>query len=200
MGIAASASLQLDNSLSCYPSLEAWGRKEVIELFITDVILIWRGGRCSIWSTLYPESKVNHIGSLYQIVSVSTLFMKWYLLGSLRNHRWVPIPYINVLVQERCNSIANALELHLSCTNPSMSSYIEDDMGILVRWHTQLDYTNPDTKIHGANVGPTWGHQDPGGPHVGHKNLAIWEMLPPMLTHWFQVMPYGMAEVQHQYM
>ena len=23
------------------------------------------------------------------------------------------------LVQERCNSIANALELHLSCTNPS---------------------------------------------------------------------------------
>ena len=23
----------------------------------------------------------------------------------------------NVLVQERCNSIANALELHLSCTN-----------------------------------------------------------------------------------
>ena len=32
----------------------------------------------------------------------------------------------------------------------------------------------PDSKIHGANVGPTWGHQDPGGPHVGHTNLAIW--------------------------
>ena len=32
----------------------------------------------------------------------------------------------------------------------------------------------PDSKIHGANVGPTWGHQDPGGPHVGHMNLAIW--------------------------
>ena len=27
--------------------------------------------------------------------------------------------YFNGLVQERCNSIANALELHLSCTNPS---------------------------------------------------------------------------------
>ena len=25
---------------------------------------------------------------------------------------------IDGLVQERCNSIANALELHLSCTNP----------------------------------------------------------------------------------
>ena len=31
-----------------------------------------------------------------------------------------------------------------------------------------------DSKIHGANVGPTWGCQDPGGPHVGHTNLAIW--------------------------
>ena len=26
--------------------------------------------------------------------------------------------HIDGLVQERCNSIANALELHLSCTNP----------------------------------------------------------------------------------
>ena len=32
----------------------------------------------------------------------------------------------------------------------------------------------PDSKVHGANVGPTWGRQDPGGPHVGHMNLAIW--------------------------
>ena len=28
--------------------------------------------------------------------------------------------YINGLMQERCNSIAIALELHLSCTNPSL--------------------------------------------------------------------------------
>ena len=33
--------------------------------------------------------------------------------------------YIDGLVQERRNSIANALELHLSCTNPSI--YIEMD-------------------------------------------------------------------------
>ena len=34
----------------------------------------------------------------------------------------------------------------------------------------------PDSKIHGANVGSTWGRQDPGGPHDGHTNLAIWEL------------------------
>ena len=32
----------------------------------------------------------------------------------------------------------------------------------------------PDSKIHGAKIGPIWGRQDPGGPHVGPMNLAIW--------------------------
>ena len=33
----------------------------------------------------------------------------------------------------------------------------------------------PDDKVYGANVGPTWGQQDPGGPHVGPMNFAIWD-------------------------
>ena len=32
----------------------------------------------------------------------------------------------------------------------------------------------PDSKVHGANMGPTWDRQDPDGPHVGPMNLAIW--------------------------
>ena len=32
----------------------------------------------------------------------------------------------------------------------------------------------PDNKVYAANMGPTWGRQDPGGPHVGPMNLAIW--------------------------
>ena len=34
---------------------------------------------------------------------------------------------------------------------------------------------NPDNKVNGVNMGPIWGRQDPGGPHVGPMNLAIWE-------------------------
>ena len=30
------------------------------------------------------------------------------------------------------------------------------------------------TLVHGANMGPIWGRQDPGGPHVGPMNFAIW--------------------------
>ena len=35
-------------------------------------------------------------------------------------------------------------------------------------------YDSPDSKVHGANMGPIWGRQDPGGPHVGHINFVIW--------------------------
>ena len=36
---------------------------------------------------------------------------------------------------------------------------------------------SPDSKFHGANMGATWGRQDPEGPHVGLVNLALWEYL-----------------------
>ena len=37
----------------------------------------------------------------------------------------------------------------------------------------KLDHQYPDSKIHRANMGPTWGWQDPGGIHVVPMNLAI---------------------------
>ena len=43
--------------------------------------------------------------------------------------------------------------------------------------HLAATWTNedsPDGKVHGANMGPIWGWQDPGRPHVGPMNLAIW--------------------------
>ena len=35
----------------------------------------------------------------------------------------------------------------------------------------------PDNKVYGANMGNTWGRQDPGGPHVGPMNFALWVSL-----------------------
>ena len=31
-----------------------------------------------------------------------------------------------------------------------------------------------DSKVHGANMGPIWGREDPSGPYVGSMNFAIW--------------------------
>ena len=35
----------------------------------------------------------------------------------------------------------------------------------------------PESEVHGATMGLIWGPQDPGGPHVGPMNLAIWDVL-----------------------
>ena len=44
----------------------------------------------------------------------------------------------------------------------------------------QLDrhYACPDSKVHGANMGPTWVLSAPDGPHVGPMNLAIRVQMP----------------------
>ena len=36
-----------------------------------------------------------------------------------------------------------------------------------------LNFTNLDSKVHGANMGPTWVLSAPGGSHVGPINLAM---------------------------
>ena len=44
-----------------------------------------------------------------------------------------------------------------------------------VWWHECcVAFVVPDSKVNGANMGPIWGRQDPGGPHVGPMNFAIW--------------------------
>ena len=43
----------------------------------------------------------------------------------------------------------------------------------MVTWQHGGLYSN--SKVHGANMGPTWGRRDPGGPHIGPMSLAIWD-------------------------
>ena len=50
--------------------------------------------------------------------------------------------------------------------------------------------TIPDSKVHGANMGPFWGRQDPGGPHVGPMNLAIRESTE---MKYFIILPHGVG-------
>ena len=55
---------------------------------------------------------------------------------------------------------------------------------ILVRDREQKNIAqiDPNNKVYGANMGPTWDQQDPGGPHVGPMNLAIWGVLQNTIT------------------
>ena len=51
--------------------------------------------------------------------------------------------------------------------------------GIMLKWNEVVngDKVYPDSKVHGANMGPIWGRQDPGGSHVGPMNFAIWVIM-----------------------
>ena len=51
---------------------------------------------------------------------------------------------------------------------------------IITRYADPTDYLDqyPYNKVHGAKMGPTWGRQDQGGPHVSPMNLAIWVFEP----------------------
>ena len=46
-----------------------------------------------------------------------------------------------------------------------------------MHWSYQLPHscTNPESKVHGANMGPTWVLSAPDEPHVGPMNIAIME-------------------------
>ena len=45
-----------------------------------------------------------------------------------------------------------------------------------ISWSLEAARFIPESEVHGANMGPIWGRQDPGGPHVGPMNLAIWDV------------------------
>ena len=42
----------------------------------------------------------------------------------------------------------------------------------------------PDSKVHGANMGPTWVLSAPDGPHVGPMNLAMRDKLNRRIDEW----------------
>ena len=59
-----------------------------------------------------------------------------------------------------------------------------DDLHHRLGWY--LDATqqtpNPDNKVHGVYMGPTWGRQGPGWPHVGPMNFSIRVFYDAMVT------------------
>ena len=56
---------------------------------------------------------------------------------------------------------------------------ILDKNGHLIRRHSciMMAFTIPDSKVHGANMGPIWGRKDPGGSRVSPMNFAIWDVM-----------------------
>ena len=57
-----------------------------------------------------------------------------------------------------------------------MDEVLQVCLGCCLRVGNMAILVIPGSKVHGANMGPIWGRQDPYGPHVGPRNFAIWDM------------------------
>ena len=68
---------------------------------------------------------------------------------------------------------------HLSCLG--LIELVQSDMSSGTG-AVPCDLATPDSNVHGANMGPIWGRQDPGGPHVGPMNFAIWDVKPSLVS------------------
>ena len=68
------------------------------------------------------------------------------------------------------STVVQRQSLNISCT--CIVSHFEKKWRLVCE-----DRIYPDSKVHGTNMGPTWGWQDPGGPHVSPMNRAIWVLL-----------------------
>ena len=75
-----------------------------------SVITSWRSQMCLIWLHNVDKGHECVCGYMMKVVNLSVITWWWSL--------WMCHDYIDGLVQERRNSIANALELRLSFPNP----------------------------------------------------------------------------------
>ena len=66
------------------------------------------------------------------------------------------------------------LKIWVNGSHEATKNYItKTKHSTMVRWIYSMGHT-PDSKVHGANMGPIWGWQAPDGSHVGTMNFAIW--------------------------
>ena len=64
---------------------------------------------------------------------------------------------------------SSLLSLHLMDKFILLHNSVNINICMLILW------VNPDSKVHGANMGPTWVLSAPDGPHVSPMNFAIRE-------------------------
>ena len=74
----------------------------------------------------------------------------------------------------RMASISHQLSPLLVTSNTKRTALLLKDMGYNMNVSVVMKLDHPDSKVHGAIMGPVWGRQDPCRPHGGPMNFATW--------------------------
>ena len=80
-------------------------------------------------------------------------------MSATSSHQWRPLDPINSPCVIICHSTA--------CSPFGLFN------SMVAYWNSCIKIY-PHSKVHGANMVPIGGRQDPGGPHAGPMNLVIW--------------------------
>ena len=65
------------------------------------------------------------------------------------------------------------MQCRIKCFSIVLGHFVNRTLFWLVLCIKMTNHIYPDSKVHGVNMGPIWGQQDPGGPHVGPMNFVM---------------------------
>ena len=92
------------------------------------------------------------------------------------------IPFVLIVCEENKNytvrwsyNTANFLQNPNNRHSKIWASFVDSESDLCSHVVNAVFYVFPDSKVHEANMGPIWGRQDPGGPHIGPMNFVIWD-------------------------
>ena len=125
-----------------------------------------------------------------QIISIITVFYSSasdYMKPKLWFHLYVWEPWHFTLNWDICNM--SPIRLCIADWDEVEWIWLVSIVIVAIGDGMSSKQTNPDSKVHGANMGPTWVLSAPDGPHVVPMNLAIREYKHYIPEHMDMVLP-----------
>ena len=155
--------------ISRYILVVTWGASTYVVIFA----VILRKNRISIWiwyQHMILHCPFNHDYSpVFALYVISTsYFLRWSQGHDIRSTKIVrPVSaYKTVKRREDANNGHRIRQQYFT------HNVVAIREALCKIWDDFLD-----RKVHGANMGPTWGRQDPDGPHVSPTNFVFWVAL-----------------------
>ena len=119
----------------------------------------WTGGRMSVLLVLDRRSYVCPPGTGQEVVCLSSWYWTWGRMSVLLVLGWSEVNWTWVII----------INIFVIYRNSYLTYILRKCFGL--EYHSKKNL--PDSKVHGANMGPTWILLAPDGPHAGPMNLAI---------------------------
>ena len=95
------------------------------------------------------------------------------LAYTISGHKTLRLPYKSTIASHWDTKVLSSGYISLMQQTREYSQGTYERFGALMYNYSTVGNNAPHSKVHGANMGPTWVLSAPGGPHVGLMNLAI---------------------------